>query len=162
LTPEATANPAALTAIKRADVIVIGPGDLYTSILPNLLVAGVPAAIGRSKAVKVFVCNLMTKHGETDGFRASDFLREVQRYLGDSAPLDHVIVNDGSGFPEQLLAAYALEHAYPVEADLEGCASLGPKVHCLPLAAAGALLRHDPPRLADAIVATLRRSCEQR
>src|SRR5207249_2043431 len=79
-------------AIRRADVIVIGPGDLYTSVLPNLLVRGIAAAISSSEAHRVYVCNLMTKHGETDGFQASDFVREILRYLGHG--LDRVILHD--------------------------------------------------------------------
>lgn len=152
LAPPAAANPAALAAFERADVIVIGPGDLYTSILPNLLVAGVPEAIERSPAIRIYVCNLMTKHGETDGFRASDFVREVQRYLGVASSLDRVIVNDSSDFPEYLLQRYALEKAFPVEADLARCADLGPQPHFYPLAATGTLLRHDPTKLARVIL----------
>ncbi|HEX6123137.1 MAG TPA: 2-phospho-L-lactate transferase CofD family protein, partial [Ktedonobacterales bacterium] len=75
LEPSAPACAEALRAIRRADVLVLGPGDLYTSILPNLLVEGVAEAIRASEAQTVYVCNLMTKHGETDGFRASDFVR---------------------------------------------------------------------------------------
>ena len=67
----------ALEAIRRADMIILGPGDLYTSILPNLLVDGMTEAIAASRAEKVYVCNLMTKHGETDGYHASDFVRKV-------------------------------------------------------------------------------------
>ncbi len=162
LAPAAVANPAALAAIEQADAVVIGPGDLYTSILPNLLVAGVPEAIGRSPAARIYVCNIMTKHGETDGFRASDFVREVQRYLGSQRAIDHVVVSDPSDFPGHLLRRYAQEQAYPVEADLERCAQLGPDVHFHSLAAAGTLLRHDSAKLAGVIVGLAERRARER
>ena len=104
----------AIRAIERADVIVIGPGDLYTSILPNLLVEGVSEAIRASEAEKIYVCNLMTKHGETDGYKASDFVREIHRYLG--GPVDRVILHDGS-FPPHLVDAYAAQEQFPVQPD---------------------------------------------
>lgn len=72
-------------AILGADLIVLCPGDLYTSLVPNLLVDGVCRAIFQSKAKLVYVCSLMTKYGETDGFSASDFIKEIQRYLGPAA-----------------------------------------------------------------------------
>jgi uncharacterized cofD-like protein len=156
LDPPAIANPAALAAISSADVVVIGPGDLYTSILPNLLVKGVPGAIKYSSAVKIYVCNLMTKRGETDGYRASDFVREVQRYLGSQTAIDHVIVNDPARFPAHLLQRYAEEHAFPVEPDLERCEELGVRPYLDELAAAGSLLRHDSTRLANGIMALAR------
>jgi uncharacterized cofD-like protein len=160
LVPPSTANPLAVAAIERADAIVIGPGDLYTSILPNLLVAGVSDAINHSRAIKVYVCNLMTKHGETDGYRASDFVREVQRYLGVKQSIDHVIVNDSSALPQHLLRRYALARAFPVQADLERCAGLGPQTHYHPLAAASTLLRHDPSKLSAVIMELIEQSIQ--
>jgi uncharacterized cofD-like protein len=142
----------ALHAIRRADVIVIGPGDLYTSVLPNLLVHGVPEAIRASRAEKVYICNLMTKHGETDGFRAPDFVREVQRYLGGS--LDRVIMHDGS-FPPHLQEMYAAKQQYPVWPDAKAARDLGPDVvvdQFLSLQRDN-LVRHDADRLIEAIFA---------
>ena len=92
LSPNARIHTAAKDAIADADFVVIGPGDLYTSIIPNLLVEGVSKAIQKSKAKKIFVCNLMTKFGETDGFLVGDFVREVERYLGADI-LDYVLFN---------------------------------------------------------------------
>jgi uncharacterized cofD-like protein len=88
------ANPEAMEAIRDADMIVIGPGSLYTSIMPNLLVPGIAAAIYASRApLKVFACNVATEPGETDGYTACDFVRAVRRHVG--MPLfDHVITND--------------------------------------------------------------------
>ena len=102
----------ALRAIKRADIIVIGPGDLYTSVLPNLLVQDVAEAIHMSGAQTIYVCNLMTKRGETEGFKVSDFVRQIHQYLGGR--VDRVIAHDGS-FPPHLLGRYAEEAQHPVE-----------------------------------------------
>ncbi len=140
----------ALRAIRRADVIVIGPGDLYTSILPNLLVEGVADAIRASEAQTIYVCNLMTKHGETDGFRASSFVEEIHRYLGDR--VDRVILHDGS-FPAHLLDGYAVQSQYPVEADVEQVRRLVPEVIVDQLLAVyqDHFVRHDADRLVRSI-----------
>jgi 2-phospho-L-lactate transferase/gluconeogenesis factor (CofD/UPF0052 family) len=152
LEPAAPACAEALRAIRRADVLVLGPGDLYTSILPNLLVEGVTEAIRASEAQTVYVCNLMTKHGETDGYRASDFVRTVHRYLGDR--VDRVIVHDGS-FPAHLLGLYAAQAQQPVEADVGAVRALVPEVRVEPLLAIHqeTLVRHDADRLVRAIFA---------
>ncbi|GAC1446991.1 MAG: hypothetical protein PVSMB4_00840 [Ktedonobacterales bacterium] len=144
--------PQALRAIRRADAIIIGPGDLYTSILPNLLVDGVAEAIRASEAEKIYVCNLMTKHGETDGFRASEFVREVHRYLGGR--VDRAIVHDGA-FPDYLLHTYAEKQQYPVEADVTALRELVPHIEVDHLIAAGhePFVRHDPERLLRAVFA---------
>lgn len=142
----AAACPQALRAIRRADAIIIGPGDLYTSILPNLLVDGIAESIRAAEGVKIYVCNLMTKHGETDGFQASDFVREVHRYLGGR--VDRVVLHDGS-FTDHLLAAYALERRHPVHADIAAVRELVPDVAVDRLVALGQdhYVRHDPERL---------------
>jgi uncharacterized cofD-like protein len=93
LKPNGSANPKAIAAIKNADLIIFGPGDLHTSVLPNLLVKGVTQVIFKSKAKKILVTNIMTKHGQTDGFKASDFVKVISGYLGKSK-LDFVIIND--------------------------------------------------------------------
>lgn len=85
LKPQAKANKRAKSAILKADLIVIGPGDLYTSIIPNLLVRGIPQALKESPAKKVYVCNLMTKLGETHDFTYLDFVKQIERYLGRDA-----------------------------------------------------------------------------
>lgn len=94
LTPEVKANPKAISTIKNADLIVISPGKFYTSILPNFLVKGISAAIRKSRAKKVFVCNLMTQVGNTDGFGVEDFLTILEQYLGKNV-IDYVIFNTG-------------------------------------------------------------------
>jgi len=92
LKPKAKAYPAALRAINNANLIVIGPGDLYSSIAQILLTQGIPEAIKKSKAKKVYICNLMTKYGETNNFTVLDFAKEIEKYL--SADLDYVIYNN--------------------------------------------------------------------
>src|SRR5262252_6603947 len=142
--------PDAQRTIRRADVIVIGPGDLYTSILPNLLVDGIASSVNQAEAEKVYVCNLMIKHGETDGFRASDFVRELHRYLG--GPVDRVILHRGP-IPAPMLEHYAAGQQRPVEPDIPAVRALGPEVVVADLASVGGdhLVRHDAERLIRAI-----------
>src|SRR2546421_8897674 len=122
---DAPACAQAVRAIRRADTIIIGPGDLYTSLLPNLLVHDIARALRESEAEKVYVCNLMTKHGETDGYKASDFVNEIHRYLGGR--VDRVIVNDGPFLPD-VLKKYAEEKREPVIADRARLSRLVPNV----------------------------------
>lgn len=96
----------------------------------------------------------MTKHGESDGFKASDFIREVQEYLGSLARLDYTIVNS-TPFPEKALNRYSLEKAFPVEVDAAECEKLVSHVVEAPLLSPGSLLRHDPHRLAQTIIGIL-------
>src|SRR6185436_5854178 len=103
LRPEATANPEALAAIDGADYIVLAPGDLYTSSIPNLLVTGVPEALRRSPAKLIYAINLMTKRGETLGYPASRHLEEVIRYSG-RVP-DAVLVHRGD-LPQDMTQRY--------------------------------------------------------
>lgn len=92
LEPQASLHPKAEQAISRADLIVIGPGDLYTSIMPNLVVGGMQKTLARAKGKKVYVVNVMTKWGETNGFSAGDFTRVIESELGKGV-LDYVIIN---------------------------------------------------------------------
>lgn len=145
----APACPQAVRAIRRADTIIIGPGDLYTSLLPNLLVRDIARAVRESEAEKVYVCNLWTKHGETDGYKASDFVETIQHYLGGR--VDRVIVNDGPFAPD-ILEKYALENKEPVEVDSERLSQLVSNVVIDHLNLENDnLARHDPERLVKAI-----------
>ncbi len=110
--PDAEANPDALSAILSADLLLIGPGDLFTSVIATLTVAGIPEAICASRARKVYICNLMTKPGETSGFTAADHIQEVVRYLGADV-LDDVVVSN-TAFSEEALRQYALKDQEPV------------------------------------------------
>lgn len=150
LEPEdAPACAQAVRAIRRANTIIIGPGDLYTSLLPNLLVCDIARAVRESDAEKVYVCNLMTKHGETDGYKASDFVNAIHLYLGGR--VDRVIVNDGTYLPE-VLATYAQEKSEPVIVDRAQLSRLVPHVLMEHLNLENdKLARHDPERLVRAI-----------
>lgn len=107
LEPFPKPNPHALSEILNADLVVIGPGGLHTSIIPNLLVEGVSDALRKSDAKKIFVCNLMNRKGQTTGFKVSDYLSEVVRYLGDDV-FDYILVN--KQMPEaDLIERYAEE-----------------------------------------------------
>lgn len=121
LKPAAAPNPEALLAIESADLIVLGPGDLFTSVIPNLLVRIIPEAIIKSKAKKVYIVNLMTKFGQTYGFTASDHLQAIQKYLGDT--VDAVVVNT-SPLQKSALAVYAKFHEFPVADDVVHSPSL--------------------------------------
>lgn len=116
LKPQAQANPEALEAIRRADMIVLGPGDLYTSLIPNLLVRNIASALENSKAKKVYVLNLMTKWGQTYNFTASDHIGVLEKYLGKT--LDSVVVNSHA-LPKSALTLYAKQHELPVVDDLK-------------------------------------------
>ncbi|MFC1789522.1 uridine diphosphate-N-acetylglucosamine-binding protein YvcK [Patescibacteria group bacterium] len=94
LKPSVRANSRAISAIKEADLIIIGPGKFYTSIVPNFLVKGISKAIKQSKAKKVFICNLMTQKGNTEKFKVEDFLKILEEYLGENI-IDYVIFNTG-------------------------------------------------------------------
>lgn len=150
LDPTAYVYPPVVEAIGDADVIVLGPGDLYTSIIPNLLVEGIAEAIGFSRAKKVYICNLMTKRGESDSFKASDFLREIKNYL-DNGKIDYAIVSK-SDFPDKILKRYKQEGAVPVEVDLDECEKLAKKVLVKDVADTGNLVRHNPGKIARLII----------
>jgi len=115
LKPNAVPNPEAISAIQQADLIVIGPGDLYTSVLPNLLVPGIPQALKKTKAHIVYVMNLMTKFGQTYNYKASDHLHVLEKYVGRN--IDYVVVNTGPLSPKAL-RIYAKYDEAPVENDL--------------------------------------------
>ena len=153
LDPQVDANPRALEAIAQADTIVFGPGDLYTSIVPNLLVDQVPAAIARSGARKIYICNLMTKSGETGDFKASDFAREIVRYLKGQR-LDSVLVNNRP-VPLEVQAKYIAEGASPVENDEEDVSKYTRTVLAMPFSINEPKVRHDPDRLAEAVLSAM-------
>ncbi len=112
----------ALKAINNADIIILGPGSIYTSIVPNLLVKGISEAICSSQAVKVYISNIMTQPGESDNFRVSDHLR-VLMYYGVADSINYVIANDGD-IPEDIKARYAKEGSELVKLDTENINNL--------------------------------------
>ncbi|AJY75035.1 gluconeogenesis factor YvcK family protein [Paenibacillus beijingensis] len=139
----------ACRAIQEADAILIGPGSLYTSIMPNLLVPKLAEYIVQSNAVKIFVCNVMTQPGETDDYAVSDHLAAVEAHIGH--PLfDYVIVNNGE-IPEQVQLKYAELGARPVRLDLDEVRSQGYQVIADRLVMFRTYLRHDAARLSHHI-----------
>ena len=151
LDPKAYVYPPVLDAIAEADAIVLGPGDIYTSVLPNLLVEDVAQAINDSDAIKVHVCNLMTKPNESAGFRTSDFLALLMEYLGTSQPLDFLLVNNSPVSP-RLLDRYAAEGQHPVGVDESASLTMVGRIVERPLLAPGVFIRHSPTALAGAIM----------
>ncbi|MCI0365692.1 MAG: uridine diphosphate-N-acetylglucosamine-binding protein YvcK, partial [Phycisphaerales bacterium] len=117
---------ATLAAIADADVITLGPGSLFTSVVPNLLVEGIASAIRRSTAVRAYFVNLMWQPGETSDFRASDHVRAVMEHSGGNL-LDYAVVNIRP-FPSAVMKRYARQHARPVENDIDAICALGVKV----------------------------------
>ena len=120
LEPEVLANPKALKAISEADLIIYTIGDLYTSIIPNLLVTYIKEAIRKSKAKKVYTCNRTTKKGETQGFEVSDFVQTLKQYLGENS-LDYVLVDENIDPPPmgyELVELDEVKYAQVIKADL--------------------------------------------
>jgi uncharacterized cofD-like protein len=143
--------PEVLDAIADADMILIGPGSLYTSVIPNLLVHGMADAIRDAQIPCVYICNVMTQPGETDGYTAADHVRAIHAHAG-AALFSHVLVNTQMPQNRTLLERYASQGSVPVEptqADLEG---LGLIPVGFPLMSEQELLRHDPVRLAAAVL----------
>ncbi|AMA61866.1 hypothetical protein ASO14_598 [Kurthia sp. 11kri321] len=121
------ALPEAVEAIEQADVIVIGPGSLYTSIIPNLLVEDIRQAVLRSSARKVYICNLMTQRGETSGYTASDHVRAIHTHVGESF-IETILINDDADVPEEVQKAYEEENAEPVRFDVRLLEGMGLRV----------------------------------
>jgi uncharacterized cofD-like protein len=143
------ALPEAVQALREADAILIGPGSLYTSILPNLIVPKLAEAIIQSDAVKLFVCNVMTQPGETDNYSVSDHLGAIQAHIGHNL-FDYVIVNDGE-IPPQVQSLYAEKGSTAVHLDLEEVTRRGYKVIADTLVLFRTYLRHDAAKLSDHI-----------
>lgn len=149
--PGAEAMDSVLEAIDRADMIVMGPGSLYTSILPNLLIRQVAEHIRDSDALKVYVLNVMTQDGETEGYTASDHVKTLFDQTGVKL-FDWVLAND-LPIPEATRRLYAGENAVPVPVDDDKLRALGVKVVRAPVGAAqGSLFRHDPAALSRALM----------
>jgi len=140
----------AIEAIQEAELVVIGPGSLYTSVLPNLLVKGIADALRASDALKVYVCNVMTQPGETDGYSASQHVAAVLNHVGEGV-IDYALVNDQKIDP-QLQAQYAEKGAYPVAADVEAIEALGVRAVKRRIISEVNVIRHDPLRLSRAIL----------
>ena len=142
--------PDVMNAIENAGVILLGPGSLYTSVIPNLLVAGVAETIAKSKAVRVYIPNLMTQPGETDGMSVADHVRAI--YQHTRRPLfDCVVVNQQAVSPE-VAKRYSAQGAEPVTADVSELEKLGLRCVDGNLLEEHAVVRHDSAKLAKMLV----------
>lgn len=155
-TTHADSNPRVLSAIKNADKIVFAPGDLYTSVLPHLLVDGVAEAIQKSKAKVYFVLNLIEKEGETDYFKASDFLAAFNYYLGDYKRLNYLVANSKK-FDKEIVKVYEGEKKRAVDLDENVCRKLCSNIKIIKADLGDYLkkdhlLRHNPITLASLIL----------
>jgi uncharacterized cofD-like protein len=142
--------PETLAALAEADLITLGPGSLYTSLIPNLLVRGIPDAIARSKALKVYVGNLMTQPGETRGYTAADHLRALHQHAGRRL-FDLVVLNNTDLSPG-LHKRYAAQHVGPVLTDIEEIWTQGVEPVLADLLVEDHVARHDSRRLAQLLV----------
>jgi uncharacterized cofD-like protein len=160
LKPKALLNPQVRTALREADMIIVGPGDLYTSLLPNMLVSGMAEALKKSRAKKVFIAPLMNKYGQTDGFTVCEYLEVFTRVL--STQVFDVVVYSDRLPPKQLLKKY-LDEGEPVHFRADDCpagVTLVPAdilAHTTPKKAKGdslarSFIRHDPAKLAKALM----------
>jgi uncharacterized cofD-like protein len=145
----------ALTAIRRADLITLGPGSLYTSIVPNLMVKGTAKAIAQSSALKACFVNLMSQPGETTGLTAADHVSVVDRHAGRHL-VDVAVVNTAP-IPEERLSVYQSKAASPVEIDMRRLMAMGVQVLARPLLAEGEKVRHDPDLAATVAIDLARR-----
>ena len=138
-----------MTALRQADVIVLGPGSLFTSVLAHLAVPEIAEAVRESRGLRVYVCNVMTQPGETDGFCAGDHIARVLEAIpgGD----DVVVLHEGE-FDPAAIQAYAAVGQVPVEIDRERLRGLGVRVVTAPLADAGGAVRHSPQALARVLL----------
>jgi uncharacterized cofD-like protein len=152
----ATADPLpeTLAAIANADLITLGPGSLYTSLITNLLVRGIPEALAASRATKVFVCNLMTQANESLGLTASQHIEKILQHVGEprSPIFDYALINTGP-ISAMRLEQYAREGQQPIEADLEAIRALGVEPVTGNFVHEGEVLRHDYDRVAERLLA---------
>lgn len=145
--------PETLEAIAHADLITLGPGSLYTSLIPNLLVSGVPEALAASPATRVFVCNLMTQANESLGLSASQHIEKILQHAGatKSPIFDYALINTAPISAERL-EQYAREGQEPIEADLDRIRALGVEPLTGNFVHEGDVLRHDYDRVAETLL----------
>jgi uncharacterized cofD-like protein len=148
-----------LAAIRQADLITVGPGSLYTSLIPNLLVRGIPGEIARSNALKVYICNLMTQPGESRSYSAADHVRALHEHAGRKL-FDAVILNTCK-VSAALTKRYAADGAAPVENDLAEVRTLGVVPVLADVLLEDRVARHDSAQLAKLLLRLVERRVEQ-
>lgn len=160
LDPEARANPEAVDAILASDLIVFAPGDLYTSTIPNLLVQGVPEALQATRAPIVYVVNMMTKYGETNGYAASHHVSKIAHYAGR---VPDAVLAHPQRVPPELANRYRTERSHPVRIDVDNLHGLGVRaVRRADMMSATSLVRHDPARTAKALMELYAELCRSK
>jgi uncharacterized cofD-like protein len=148
--PNPAPLPETMEAIERADLITVGPGSLYTSLITNLLVDGIPTALGAARGLRVYICNLMTQANESLGLTASEHIERIYDHTHTHI-FDYAIVNTGKFSPETL-ERYAAEGAAPIKPDIERIEALGVRCIAGDFASEETVVRHVADRLADAVL----------
>ena len=145
------ALPEVIQAIRNAELIILGPGSLYTSVIPNLLIKEISEEIAKSKAKKIYVCNIMTQPGETDNYKASDHLKALIQHAGSNKIVDAVLVNNA--LPQTLSDKYEKAGSYPVEVDSAEIKKMGIRICAKKLIqdSKEGLVRHSSSRVARAL-----------
>jgi len=143
--------PETLEAIRQADLISVGPGSLYTSLVTNLLVRGIPEAIASAKATRIYVCNLMTQANESLGLTASQHIQKIMDHAGRHRLFDYALINTAP-MSAASLAQYAREGQAPIVADLDAVRALGVEPVTGNFVFEGAVLRHDYDRVAETML----------
>jgi uncharacterized cofD-like protein len=141
------AGPKVIEAIRKADAVIVGPGSLYTSLIANFLVGGVAEALKKSRAPKIYICNIMTQPGETSGYSVCDHLDAMSKYLGGNI-FDYIVLNTG-GIPPDIEKRYAKQNSFKVRTDLPACS--GSKIIRTDLVSKKEYARHDSAKLARVI-----------
>ena len=150
LTQNAFPTQDAMRAIEQADVIILGPGSLFTSVIPNLIIQGIPEAIAKSGAFRIYICNVMTQAGETDGLTAGDHVKAIIDH-SNRGVIDACLINNGPA-PQDALVRYQQENSYPVAADVEKIREMGYHVVAADLLEVTPYLRHDSKKLHSALI----------
>lgn len=140
-----------ISAIKEADLIILGPGSLYTSVIPNLLIKEISQEIANSQAKKIYVCNIMTQPGETDNYTVSNHISAILNHAGSDRIMDAVLINDN--LPENLAEKYSLANSFPVKLDTDNIKKIGVRIVSKKLIedSKEGLVRHSSNRVARAI-----------
>lgn len=161
---ECKALPEVIEAIKNADLIIMGPGSLYTSVIPNLLIKEIATEVAKSKAKKIYVCNIMTQPGETDNYSVASHVNALITHAGSSDIVDAVLVNNS--IPENISPAYASHNSYPVVLDMENLNPTGVKLVSTKLIeeeqSRNGLIRHSSDRVARSVYYWYRKQMRKR
>jgi uncharacterized cofD-like protein len=149
--PDASPAPGVLAAIAAADAVILGPGSFYTSVLATMIVPQIAEAVAAAKGLKIFVCNLMTEPGETDGFGVAAHLEALRAHGLPLEALDYVVINNGP-VPQKMRTTYGARGAEPVSPDFV-CPTAQPRIIRADVLEHGAVARHDPKKLGPILCA---------